>query len=255
MPELDPRLSAIASKVLSARGIEIRTGTTIEHASAEGVKLSDGEFVPTRSLICCVGVRPDPMVARLGLPMQRGRLTVDEYLTVPGHPEIYAAGDAAAGTRPHPPWLGDRDDRTACRAPGQARPEQHRRLPRSGWQQNPGADHTGTTTSASSWISAERKLPPTRWGYGFPACPPRPSPADTTCSACRPTAPASPPTGALGAIFSRQLMQLGLIRSSAVPLTAGTPEHPSLPTTAPSAAMSESARPGAAKHNPMNTSH
>ena len=71
MPELDPRLSAIASKVLSARGIEIRTGTTIEHASAEGVKLSDGEFVPTRSLICCVGVRPDPMVAPLGLPMQR----------------------------------------------------------------------------------------------------------------------------------------------------------------------------------------
>ena len=60
---------------------------------------------------------------------------------------------------------------------------------------------------------------------------------------------------ALGAIFSRQLVQLGLIRSSAVPLTAGTPEYPSLPTTASSAAMSESARPGAAKHNPMNTSH
>ena len=83
-------------------GIEIRTGTTIEHASAEEVKLSDGEFVPTRSLICCVGVRPDPMVARLGLPMQQGRLTVDEYLTVPGHPEIYAAGDAAAGTPTSP---------------------------------------------------------------------------------------------------------------------------------------------------------
>jgi NADH dehydrogenase len=43
-----------------------------------------------------LGVRPDPMVARLGLPLQRGRLTVDEYLTVPGHPEIHACGDAAA---------------------------------------------------------------------------------------------------------------------------------------------------------------
>ena len=69
MPELDPRLSAIATKVLSARGIEIRTGTSVEHATVDGVKLSDGEFVPTRSLIWCVGVRPDPMVARLGLPM------------------------------------------------------------------------------------------------------------------------------------------------------------------------------------------
>ena len=96
MPELDLRLSATATKVLSGRGIEIRTGTSVEQATADGVRLSDGEFVPTRSLIWCVGVRPDPMVARLGLPLQRGRLTVDEYLTVPGHPEIHACGDAAA---------------------------------------------------------------------------------------------------------------------------------------------------------------
>lgn len=75
---------------------EIRTGTSVEHATQDGVQLSDGEFVPTRSLIWCVGVRPDPMVERLGLPMQHGRLTVDEYLTVPGHPEIHACGDAAA---------------------------------------------------------------------------------------------------------------------------------------------------------------
>ncbi|MBO0807072.1 MAG: FAD-dependent oxidoreductase, partial [Actinobacteria bacterium] len=87
LPELDPRLAETAARVLTGRGVEIRTGTSVEQATAEGVKLSDGEFVPTRSLIWCVGVRPDPMVASLGLPMQRGRLTVDEYLTVPGHPE------------------------------------------------------------------------------------------------------------------------------------------------------------------------
>src|SRR5204863_6666054 len=96
LPELDPRLSATARKVLSGRGMEIRTGTSVEHAFTGGVKLSDGEIVPTRSLIWCVGVRPDPLVERLGLPMQRGRLTVDEYLAVPGHPEVYACGDAAA---------------------------------------------------------------------------------------------------------------------------------------------------------------
>ncbi len=43
-----------------------------------------------------VGVRPDPLVEDLGLETQKGRLIVDEYLTVPGHPEIYACGDAAA---------------------------------------------------------------------------------------------------------------------------------------------------------------
>jgi NADH dehydrogenase len=60
------------------------------------VQLSDGEFVPTRSLIWCVGVRPGPLVASLGLPTVDGRLVVDEYLAAPGHPEVLACGDAAA---------------------------------------------------------------------------------------------------------------------------------------------------------------
>ena len=58
--------------------------------------LTDGEYVPTRSLIWCVGVRPDPLVDGLGLPTKQGRLVVDEFLNVPGYPEVYACGDAAA---------------------------------------------------------------------------------------------------------------------------------------------------------------
>ncbi|MEV7009483.1 NAD(P)/FAD-dependent oxidoreductase [Streptosporangium sp. NPDC051022] len=96
LPELDERLSRTAHHTLSERGIEIRTGTSVAEATSAGVKLSDGEFVPTRSLIWCVGVRPDPLVESLGLPTEKGRLLVDEYLTVPGHPEIFACGDAAA---------------------------------------------------------------------------------------------------------------------------------------------------------------
>jgi NADH:ubiquinone reductase (H+-translocating) len=41
-------------------------------------------------------VRPDPVVEDVGLPTEKGRLVVDEYLTVPGHPEVFACGDAAA---------------------------------------------------------------------------------------------------------------------------------------------------------------
>ncbi|GLY73691.1 NAD(P)/FAD-dependent oxidoreductase [Actinoallomurus iriomotensis] len=96
LPELDLRLSATAHHVLTRRGVEIRTRTTVEEASHDGVRLSDGEFVATRTLIWCVGVRPDPLVEALGLPTVQGRLVVDEYLSVPGHPEVYACGDAAA---------------------------------------------------------------------------------------------------------------------------------------------------------------
>jgi NADH dehydrogenase len=96
LPELDERLSRTAHETLTGRGVEVRTGTSVTEATHEGVRLSDGEFVPRRSLVWCVGVRPDPLVESLGLPTERGRLCTDEYLTVPGHPEIFACGDAAA---------------------------------------------------------------------------------------------------------------------------------------------------------------
>lgn len=96
LPELDERLSQTADRVLRERGIEVRTGQSVEEATAEGVRLTTGESVPTRSLVWCVGVRPDPVVADLGLPTEAGRLVVNEYLTVPDRPDVFACGDAAA---------------------------------------------------------------------------------------------------------------------------------------------------------------
>jgi NADH:ubiquinone reductase (H+-translocating) len=96
LPELDPRLGATADRVLRRRGVEVRLQTTVQAATAEGVRLSDGELVATRSLVWCVGVRPDPLTASLGLPTVHGRVVVDPCLTVPGHPEVLACGDAAA---------------------------------------------------------------------------------------------------------------------------------------------------------------
>ncbi|NSC25122.1 NAD(P)/FAD-dependent oxidoreductase [Streptomyces albus subsp. chlorinus] len=96
LPELDKRLSDTAHRVLRKRGVDVRTQMSVKEATSEGVLLSDGEFIPTRSLIWCVGVRPDPLVKDLGLETQQGRLMVDEYLRVPGRPDVMACGDAAA---------------------------------------------------------------------------------------------------------------------------------------------------------------
>jgi NADH dehydrogenase len=82
--------------VLNDRGVDVRTGSSVKVAGWDGVRLSDGPYVPARSLIWCVGVRPDPLVSQLGLPTERGRLVVDEFLGVPGFPDVYACGDAAA---------------------------------------------------------------------------------------------------------------------------------------------------------------
>lgn len=223
MPELDPRLSATATRVLSARGMDIRTGTSVEHATRDGVQLSDGEFVPTRSLIWCVGVRPDPMVERLGLPMQHGRLTVDEYLTVPGHPEIHACGDAAAVpdlTRP-----GSITAMTAQHAVRQGklaannvaafygigrtrrRPYRHRDL---GFV----VDLGGTQAAANPLGIRLSGLPAravTR-GYHLLSMPKNRIRIATDW--------------ALDVLLPRQLVQIGLVRGGAVPLAGETPEHP-----------------------------
>ncbi|MFF1518738.1 NAD(P)/FAD-dependent oxidoreductase [Streptomyces sp. NPDC058305] len=96
LPELDERLSRTADRVLRERGVDVRTGTSVEEATPDGVRLSDGEFVDTRTLAWCVGVRPDPLVEGLGRPLERGRLLVDPFLQVPGHADVFACGDAAA---------------------------------------------------------------------------------------------------------------------------------------------------------------
>jgi len=96
LPELDPRLSRTAERVLRRRGVEVLTGESVAEAGDGYVQLSTGEKVPTRSLIWCVGVRPDPFVDRLSMATNRGRLVVDEFMAVPGAPDIYACGDCAA---------------------------------------------------------------------------------------------------------------------------------------------------------------
>ncbi len=96
LPELDPRLSKTADRVLRRRGVQVRTGQSVAEAMDGCVRLSTGEKVPTRSLIWCVGVRADPLVDGLDLKTDRGRLVVDEFMALPGAPDIYACGDCAA---------------------------------------------------------------------------------------------------------------------------------------------------------------
>ncbi|MFB9927107.1 NAD(P)/FAD-dependent oxidoreductase [Amycolatopsis halotolerans] len=96
LPELDPRLGATADRVLRERGVEVRMKTSVDQADVEGVTLTTGDAVPTHTLVWCVGVRPDPLVSGLGLETVKGRLVVTPELNVPGRDDVFACGDAAA---------------------------------------------------------------------------------------------------------------------------------------------------------------
>jgi NADH dehydrogenase len=96
LPELSERLGDDAMEVLRRRGVEVRLGTTVEEATEDKVRLSDGDTISTHTLVWCTGVTPSPLIATLGLPTERGRLKVTADLRVPGTEGVFAFGDAAA---------------------------------------------------------------------------------------------------------------------------------------------------------------
>jgi NADH:ubiquinone reductase (H+-translocating) len=96
LPELGERLGDQAMAVLRRRGVEVRLGTTIEEATGDSVRLSDGEVIPSHTLVWCAGVTPSPLIETMGLPTDHGRLKVGADLAVPGAPDVFAFGDAAA---------------------------------------------------------------------------------------------------------------------------------------------------------------
>ncbi|MCW2967031.1 MAG: NAD(P)/FAD-dependent oxidoreductase, partial [Solirubrobacteraceae bacterium] len=97
MGEIPESLAAFATAELRGRGMEIRTSTTLEEVTRDSATLSGGERIPTRTLVWTAGVKPHPVVARLGLPLDAGgRIRVDRYMRVEGADGVWAIGDAAA---------------------------------------------------------------------------------------------------------------------------------------------------------------
>ncbi|MCV7029626.1 NAD(P)/FAD-dependent oxidoreductase [Mycobacterium sherrisii] len=96
MPEVGEKLGNAAMEVLRSRGIDVRLGTTLKAAYADHVVLSDDSRIDTHTIAWVTGVTGAPLIEKLGLPTERGRLKVHPDLQVPGHLGVFAAGDAAA---------------------------------------------------------------------------------------------------------------------------------------------------------------
>jgi NADH:quinone reductase (non-electrogenic) len=97
MQEVPASLSEFAERELRARGIEVRTDTTLRELSACAATLSDGEVIPARTVVWTAGVKPAPAVAMLGLALDEGgRVLVDRTMRVADHQGVWAIGDCAA---------------------------------------------------------------------------------------------------------------------------------------------------------------
>ena len=96
LPEIPRRLGEYATRELWKRGVDIRVSTTLESAEPHSVSLSDGTTLETETLVWTAGVRSNPLLAELGLPLDdRGRVIVDPLLRVEGRGNIWGLGDCA----------------------------------------------------------------------------------------------------------------------------------------------------------------
>ena len=93
--ELPASLGEYTRNFFEKRGIEVRLGTGIREATGTAIVTTTGEVIGTRTLVATIGNAPSPLVARLALPNERGRLRTDRTLRVEGRDDIWALGDAA----------------------------------------------------------------------------------------------------------------------------------------------------------------
>ena len=96
LPTLAAPLPERADEQLEALRVELRLGKRVTAIDADGVTLEPGERIAARTVLWAAGVAASPLARSLGVPLDRaGRVAVAPDLSVPGHPEIFVAGDLA----------------------------------------------------------------------------------------------------------------------------------------------------------------
>jgi NADH dehydrogenase len=91
-----PSLSEEAKRELRSLGVEVRTETMVTDIRPGSVAAA-GWVIPTRTVVWAAGNTASPLLKTLGVPLDRqGRAFVEPDCTIPGHPEVFVLGDAAA---------------------------------------------------------------------------------------------------------------------------------------------------------------
>ncbi len=96
LPAFPEDLSASAEKQLRELGVEVRTKAMVTNVEP-GWVTAGTERIPAAVILWGAGVAASPLGKMLGVPTDRaGRVVVDPDLSIPGHQEVFVAGDLAA---------------------------------------------------------------------------------------------------------------------------------------------------------------
>lgn len=99
LPTYPQDLSASAERQLKEMGVEVRTSAMVTNIEP-GVVSVGKEKIPASVILWGAGVSASPLGRMLNVPTDKaGRVIVESDLSVPGHPEVFIAGDLASAKR------------------------------------------------------------------------------------------------------------------------------------------------------------
>ncbi|MGA8984304.1 MAG: FAD-dependent oxidoreductase [Candidatus Acidiferrales bacterium] len=95
LPEVAPKLRAFAQKRMEKAGITMLMNSRAVAATHEGVQLQDGRMLAGATIVCTIGTTISPIVERLNVPKERGRIRTVPDMRIEGQTSAWAIGDCA----------------------------------------------------------------------------------------------------------------------------------------------------------------
>ncbi|MGH3649327.1 MAG: NAD(P)/FAD-dependent oxidoreductase, partial [Acidimicrobiia bacterium] len=96
LPPYQETLSESARRQLEDLGVEVLTEALVTEIDEFGVTLSNGRRIEASTVLWAAGVQASPIGELVSETDRAGRVVVEPDLTVPGHPEVFVAGDLAS---------------------------------------------------------------------------------------------------------------------------------------------------------------
>jgi len=89
-----PQQSDYAKARLQKLGVEVRNETRVMDVQKGKLLLNDGSVLEAEAIVWAAGIAANPLTKDLGVETDRsGRVTPNLDLSIPGHPDIFVAGD------------------------------------------------------------------------------------------------------------------------------------------------------------------
>ncbi|MBU6352502.1 MAG: NAD(P)/FAD-dependent oxidoreductase [Actinomycetales bacterium] len=93
LPSFSPLLSERTKKDLEKLGVNVVTDSIVKEIKPRQILFKDGSKLDSEVTIWAAGVTGEPAMKKLNIPVEAGRITVDETLQVANYPHIFAIGD------------------------------------------------------------------------------------------------------------------------------------------------------------------